>query len=233
MHWRWGARSRNQYSQPRVSQLGVLLYFPPSARSGIRWDVDGFVLGLTAMPRKPIPTVYLSAVVVRQGEQFLLVQEHKRGAPWSLPAGRAEPGESLAEAAVRETLEESGVRVRLTGILRIEHGPRERQARLRAVFLGEPVGDATPKQQPDKESLGARWVTIDEVGELELRRREVEDLLRYVAAGGAVFPLAVLQEEGTPYFGIGDAPDESHPTRLSGALRWLRMAMTGEHPIDG
>lgn len=191
-----------------------------------------FVLRLTAMPRKPIPTFYLAAVVVKQGDQFLLVQEHKPGAPWSLPAGRVKPGESLADAAVRETLEESGVTVRLTGILRLEHSPRERRARLRAVFLGEPIGDPTPKQQPDEESLGARWVTIDEVRQLELRRPEVEDLLRYVAAGGTAHPLEILQEEGTPYFGIGDSPGELEDTRLSGALRWLKMAITGEHPID-
>jgi phosphatase NudJ len=184
------------------------------------------------MARKPIPTYYLAAVVVRQGDQFLLVQEHKRGAPWSLPAGRAEPGETLAEAAVRETVEESGVRVRLTGILRIEHSPRERRARVRAVFLGEPIGDPTPKQEPDEESLGARWVTVEEAGQLELRRPEVEHLLRYVAAGGVAFPLELLQEEGTPYFGIGDGADGLETTRLSGALRWLKMAITGEHPID-
>lgn len=184
------------------------------------------------MSRKPIPTFYLAAVVVRHEDRFLLVQERKRGAPWSLPAGRVEPFESLADGAVRETLEESGVAVRLTGILRLEHTPRERGARVRAIFLGEPVGDPTPKQEPDEESLGARWVTIEEVGGLELRRPEVEHMLRYVAAGGVAYPLEVLQEEGTPYFGIGDSPDRLEPNRLSGALRWLRMAITGEHPID-
>jgi phosphatase NudJ len=103
---------------------------------------------------------------------------------------------------------------------------------VRAVFLGEPIGDPTPKQEPDEESLGARWVTVEEATQLELRRPEVEHLLRYVANGGIAFPLELLQEEGTPYFGIGDGTDDVETTRLSGALRWLKMAITGEHPID-
>ena len=75
------------------------------------------------MGRDPIPTSYFALVVVQHGDRFLLVQERKHGQRWHLPAGRAEPGESLAEAAERETLEESGVKVRLTGVLRVEHSP--------------------------------------------------------------------------------------------------------------
>lgn len=40
----------------------------------------------------------------------LLVHEARHGGGWYLPAGRVEMGETLVDAAVRETLEESGVR---------------------------------------------------------------------------------------------------------------------------
>lgn len=36
---------------------------------------------------------------------------------WEMPGGAVDPGESPAEAAVRETEEETGLRVRLTGLL--------------------------------------------------------------------------------------------------------------------
>jgi len=184
------------------------------------------------MPRKPIPTTYVAAVVVQHGDRFLLVQERKRGSPWSLPAGRVEPGETLVEGAVRETLEESGVRVRLTGLLRIEHTPEDWRARLRAVFVGVPDGDTTTKQQADSESLGAAWVAIEELAAYPLRSPEVAQLLRYVSRGGPAYPLDILRERGAPYALAADElnePSEREMGRRDSAIvraaRWLREAV--------
>jgi phosphatase NudJ len=189
------------------------------------------------MSRKPIPTWYVAAVVVRHLDRFLLIQEPKRGTPWSLPAGRAERGESLVDAAIRETLEESGVRVRLTGLVRVEHTAERRRARIRAVFLGEPEGDTTPKAVPDEESLGASWVTLGELGRYPLRSPAVEELLRYVAAGGPVYPLDILQARDAPYLLAGQSPNEPSPlanrtrrrdSAIVRAARWLRDAVAAE-----
>lgn len=147
------------------------------------------------MPREPIPTWYFALVVVRHADRFLLVQERKHGQLWYLPAGRVEPGETLAAGAIRETLEESGVLVRLTGILRIEHTPRVGGARVRIIFVAEPAGDPTPKSAPDDESLGAEWVRLDQLDDYALRGEEVRELFEYVVKGGAVYPLELLQRE--------------------------------------
>jgi 8-oxo-dGTP pyrophosphatase MutT (NUDIX family) len=149
--------------------------------------------------RKPIDTWFFALVVVRKGDRFLLVQERKHGQRWYVPAGRAEPGESLLEAALRETLEETGVPVRLLGLLRLEHSPLGREARVRALFLAEPMDDTPPKSHPDDESLQAAWVSLPELEDYELRGDEVEALLRYVAGGGAVYPLGLLRPEGSPF----------------------------------
>ncbi|HEX8914398.1 MAG TPA: NUDIX domain-containing protein [Humisphaera sp.] len=150
------------------------------------------------MPRDPIPTWFSALTVVRRPAdgRFLLVQESSHGTRWYVPAGRVEAGETLAAAAVRETLEEGGIRVRLTGVLRIEHTPRPEGARVRAVFLAEPADDAPPKSVPDAESLQARWVTPGELGGYDLRGADVVPLFDHVAGGGAVFPLSVLGLEG-------------------------------------
>ena len=138
-------------------------------------------------------------VVVRHDDRFLLVQERKHGQRWHLPAGRAEPGETLADAARRETLEEAGIKVRLTGIVRVEHSPSPRRARVRAVFLAEPSGRTTTKQEPDEESLRAEWISLAELSDYPLRAPQIEDLLRYVADGGKCAPLDIIQVEGMPY----------------------------------
>jgi phosphatase NudJ len=147
------------------------------------------------MARPPLPTWYFALVVVRLGHRFLLTQEKKYGSTWSIPGGRVEPGETLADAAIREVLEETGVPVQLDGILRVEHTPSESTARMRVIFTGYPRDDTPPKTTADEESLGARYFTLDELHALPLRGAEVRALLESVAGGGQVYPLDLLGPE--------------------------------------
>ena len=63
------------------------------------------------------PHVTVASVVEREG-RLLLVEEAIAGAlVLNQPAGHLEPGESLAEAAVRETLEETGWDIRLESFI--------------------------------------------------------------------------------------------------------------------
>jgi 8-oxo-dGTP diphosphatase len=61
--------------------------------------------------RSDAPTHAGGVVVRRDGPQprFLLVTARRSPGEWVLPKGRIEEGETAAEAAVREVLEESGV----------------------------------------------------------------------------------------------------------------------------
>jgi ADP-ribose pyrophosphatase YjhB (NUDIX family) len=146
-------------------------------------------------PRAPIPTWYFALVVVRRGHRFLLTQEHKYGATWSIPGGRAEPGEALGAAAVREVLEETGVPIKLDGVLRVEHTPGEGSARIRVIFMGSQLDDTAPRTVPDDESLGAAYLTLDEIRARPLRGAELRVLLETVANGCQVFPLDLLGDE--------------------------------------
>lgn len=145
--------------------------------------------------RSPIPTWYFALVVVRRGHRFLLTQEHKYGATWSIPGGRVESGESLAAAAVREVLEETGVRVQLDGILRVEHTPGANNARVRVIFIGSPIDDTAPRTVPDDESRGAAYLTLAEIRARPLRGAELRVLLETVAGGCQVFPIDLLGGE--------------------------------------
>ena len=155
------------------------------------------------MSRTPIPTWYFALVVVRRANRFLMVHERKHGQLWYLPAGRVEAGETCVMAAVRETFEETGIAVRLVGILRVEHSPGPRAARLRVVFLAEPVDDTLPKSDPDDESLEAAWVTLEELDRYPLRGDEVRDIFAYVEAGGPIYPVSLLQQEGMSWTNEG------------------------------
>jgi len=142
-----------------------------------------------------LPTWYFALVVVRRGHRFLLTQEKKYGSTWSIPGGRVELGESLPDAAIRETFEETGVPIDLDGILRVEHTPGADGARVRVIFTGSPRDDTEPKTQADDESLRAAYLTLDEIRKLPLRGAEVSALLESVARGRQVFPLDLLGPE--------------------------------------
>jgi len=75
----------------------------------------------------PTPKVDVRAVVFR-GEELLLVRERRSGR-WTFPGGWADVGDTPSLAAERETLEESGYRVRARKVLAVldksrhEHPP--------------------------------------------------------------------------------------------------------------
>lgn len=149
--------------------------------------------------REPLPTYFFALVVVRLGHRFLIVHERKHGQLWYLPAGRVEAGESLIDAACRETLEETGVPIVPEGILRIEHSATAAGVRCRVFFVARPQDDTPPKSVPDAESLEAAWVSLAELPRYPLRGDEVAEIFHYVAGGGPIFPLSLLCAEGTPW----------------------------------
>ena len=152
------------------------------------------------MARVPIPTSFFVLAVVRLGRRYLLVHERKHGQLWYLSAGRVEPGETFIQAARRETLEEAGLPIVVEGILRIEHSPTlYGDTRLRVILVARPENDAPPKRKPDKHSLEAAWVTLEELDALPLRGREVRQILHYVAHGAPIYPLSLITFEGAPF----------------------------------
>ena len=68
----------------------------------------------------PSPVIAVGAVVVRAGSVLLVrrAQEPSRG-QWSIPGGAVEVGEPLLDAVRREALEETGLLVRVVGILEV------------------------------------------------------------------------------------------------------------------
>lgn len=153
-------------------------------------STDGRVPGTA---REPMPAWFYALTLVRRGDAFLLVEERDHGGGWYLPAGRVEPGESLAAAALREVREEAGLEVRLDGVHRIEHTAlRDGGARVRVLFAASPLDDRAPKSEPDEHTLRAGWFTVEEARALPLRAVEVADLLE-MARTQPPAPLALLR----------------------------------------
>ena len=69
----------------------------------------------------------VSAVAKREGGngEILLIQRADNG-HWGLPGGHVEPGESVAQAAAREVLEETGCKIEVGRLIGVYSDP-ERQ----------------------------------------------------------------------------------------------------------
>lgn len=103
------------------------------------------------------------AVVVKDNKGRVLLIRRSDNNYWALPGGAQDLGETVANAAIREVEEETGVRVELTGISGVYSDPNhviaydngEVRQEFSLCFRGHQV-DGTLR--PSEESVEVRWV---------------------------------------------------------------------------
>ena len=140
------------------------------------------------------PSVTVAAVIERDG-RFLLVEEEAGGRlVLNQPAGHLDPGESLIEACVRETLEETAHQftpMSLVGIYRWVFAPED-VTYFRFAFAGTLRG-VEQGRALDKEIRALHWMTPGEIRSRATDHRSpllqqcVDDYL-----AGRRYPLDVL-----------------------------------------
>lgn len=118
------------------------------------------------------PHVTVAAVLERDGRFLLVEEETDSGIRYNQPAGHLEFGESLADAVIRETIEETGHHVIpefLVGIYNWHNAERD-ITYLRFAFGG--VVTRHEAERPlDAGIIAAHWLTIDEIRALTPRHR--------------------------------------------------------------
>ena len=105
------------------------------------------------------------ATVIEDDGRFLFVEEFKAGRlVLNQPAGHLEANESLREAALRETLEETGWDVELTALLGIYlyTAPSNGVTYQRVCFSARPVRH-DPERELDSDISSITWLTRDEL----------------------------------------------------------------------
>jgi 8-oxo-dGTP pyrophosphatase MutT (NUDIX family) len=138
-------------------------------------------------PSAPKPNSLVPAcgtlVVNDRGE--ILLQRRRDTGQWALPMGKQELGETPSQAAVRETLEETGVLVEVIGLVGIYSDPGhivaytdgEIRQEYEVTLLARPV-DGTPTA--NEEASEAGWFLPDRLAELDIHptmRRQINDYL--------------------------------------------------------
>ena len=138
------------------------------------------------------------ATVVQQDDRFLLVEERSEGFShlvYNQPAGHVESGESLIQAALRETLEETAWQVEIQHFLGIyTYTPPMFPDRsyFRFAFLAKPLRDT--QQALDSDIVRATWLTLDQLQSSARARSPLVIQAIEDALAGKKYPLSLIYE---------------------------------------
>jgi ADP-ribose pyrophosphatase YjhB (NUDIX family) len=122
-------------------------------------------------------TIFVINIVVNNKSEFLMVQEAKpsiRGS-WFFPAGRKKPKETLIDAAIRETEEESGIICEPRAFVNIVHQMNGVEA-FQVLMISEPIKGQL-KTTETKDTIQAQWVSKEAINKLQLRTVAVLDII--------------------------------------------------------
>ncbi len=133
----------------------------------------------------PRPIVGVGAIIFRD-DRVLLV---KRGAPplkdhWSIPGGKVELGEGLRAAVERETLEETGLRVKAGALVEIFERIRRDSSdavEYHYVLMDYMCEITGGELCPGDDAADARWYSIDEMDDLLMTEGTVEVIRKGLA----------------------------------------------------
>lgn len=164
---------------------------------------------------RPLPHLTV-ATVVKRGDQYLMVeeyapppapqathdqqeyQEHREHQEhgelvYNQPAGHVESNETLLQAAIRETAEETGWKVNLLSLIGVYHytAPSNGIRYVRVCFAAEAVMCISAELDPAIKA--AHWLSIEQLNRLPLRSPLVLKVLEDYESGQA-YPLALIHD---------------------------------------
>ena len=130
-----------------------------------------------------IPCV--GAIVADSQDRLLMIKRgHEPGAGlWSIPGGRIEPGETDAEAVVREMIEETGLTVEVGRLIGRVQRPGLNGAVVDIRDYAATVTGGTLRAGDD--AADARWVAPGELASLEFTEGLIDALTGWGVLGAA------------------------------------------------
>jgi len=122
---------------------------------------------------KPNSLVPACGVLAVDDAGRVLLQRRRDTGQWAIPMGKQELGETPSQCAIRETQEETGVLVEITGILGVYSDPGhivaytdgEIRQEWELILLGRPVSGSPAEND---EASDVRWVAAADLEDLDI-----------------------------------------------------------------
>lgn len=138
--------------------------------------------------------VIAGCVIVKE-HKILMVKEAKKSCygMWNYPTGHMEEFEKITDAAMRETFEETGCRVKLKGVFPIANIHLEDETHVLIRFLAEMVEENISFDT--EEILDVRWMDIEEIRKMtrnELRGYDIGIKVLDDLENGRIYPMEIF-----------------------------------------
>jgi len=117
----------------------------------------------------PVPAIGVGSIVFNDKRQVLMIRRNQPPAMglWSVPGGKLEAGESLADACQREVKEETGLDVEVSNIVAVVERQIEGFHYVVIDFLAHLVAEnAIPVAQSDVAE--AKWISLEAIEDYAL-----------------------------------------------------------------
>ena len=110
------------------------------------------------------PHVTVATVIEKNGKYLLIEEQSSQGLVFNQPAGHLEANESLQEAAIRETLEETGWHIEIEGVvgMALYRSPSNGVTYHRSTFFAKAITE-TANAVLDDGIERALWMTYDDM----------------------------------------------------------------------
>lgn len=161
-----------------------------------------------------------STIITNETGQLLLIERHDIRT-FDVPGGGLEAGELPTEAAVRETLEETGLKIRPLRLIALYHWPNEPNAYLSFYFRGDLLGGHI---QTSEESPRVAFYALDRLPNRMLPMHRLR-IRRCLAHNGkrpfwTTDPMTFLQKVGKMVLGRILFPWQRWQRRRNGQAAW-------------
>lgn len=130
-----------------------------------------------------VPSV--NVIVTNEADEILMIRRSDND-NWALPGGAIDLGESVAQAAIRETKEETGIDCQITGLVGIYSDPKhvihytsndEVRQEFSIVLTAHPTGG---HPTPSDESREVHWVKVGALDGLRMHRSMRERITHHL-----------------------------------------------------
>ena len=138
----------------------------------------------------------IASSCVINNNKILMVQENKSDIQglWDLPGGKVKINEDIKQAAIRETLEETGYNIDLDNILLIQNYITNRGVLL-IIYFYATLSDSRQVEYRKSEISNVKWFTLEEIKNMSkknIRGGDGIDKLLYNIENQIKYPLDIL-----------------------------------------